>query len=199
MQSDLKSFRCCLAISTCYKTSSSVSSVSSVSSEVNSPECCLKAIPHRPWFKNGSGEDADPPSRHSRSTPIILLCILQIDSLRSPFGLPEAVFLRSDSASSRRSCFFVGGSSCLKNPLSFSACCKTSFSTPCSLTRSLPLISPFGPTFGCSISKAPPFRLWLIMLDSPPSGLFVDVFDLFVAFFHFFLCVLGRRSYRKLR
>jgi len=39
----------------------------------------------------------------------------------------------------------------------------------CSLTRSLPLGSPFGPTFGCSISKAPPFRLcalWSIPLDS---------------------------------
>ena len=97
---------------------------------------------------------------------------------------------------------------------------------PCSLTRSLPLINvdsfapahlapeglpsalsraatlaawvPFGPTFGCSSSKAPqPFRLWLNSLYSPPAGLFVDVFDLFVAFFHFFLCVLGRRPYRK--
>jgi hypothetical protein len=36
-----------------------------------------------------------------------------------------------------------------------STCCQTSISTPCSLTRSLPLISPFGPTFGCSSSKAP--------------------------------------------
>ena len=36
----------------------------------------------------------------------------------------------------------------------------------CPLTRSLPLGSPFGPTFGCSISKAPPFRLWLILLNS---------------------------------
>ena len=70
---------------------------------------------------------------------------------------------------------------------------------PCSLTRSLPLISPFGPTFGCSISKAPPFRLWLNSLYSPPPGLFVADFDLFVAFFVFFLCVLGRRSYQKLR
>jgi hypothetical protein len=32
----------------------------------------------------------------------------------------------------------------------------------CPLTRSLPLSSPSGPTFGCSISKAPPFRLWSI-------------------------------------
>ena len=38
--------------------------------------------------------------------------------------------------------------------------------SPCSLTRSLPLGSPFGPTFGCSISKAPPFRLWLNLLNS---------------------------------
>ena len=41
---------------------------------------------------------------------------------------------------------------------------QTSFfspSPPSSLTRSLPLGSPFGPTFGCSISKTPPFRLWL--------------------------------------
>ena len=36
----------------------------------------------------------------------------------------------------------------------------------CPLTRSLPLFSPFGPTFGCSFSKAPPFRLWSIPLDS---------------------------------
>ena len=36
--------------------------------------------------------------------------------------------------------------------------------SPCSLTRSLPLGSPFGPTFGCSISKTPPFRLWLMNL-----------------------------------
>jgi hypothetical protein len=43
------------------------------------------------------------------------------------------------------------------------------------------------------MSKAPPFRLWLILLDFPPAGLFVDDFDLFVAFFVFFLCVaLGR-------
>jgi hypothetical protein len=32
-----------------------------------------------------------------------------------------------------------------------------------------------------------------------PSGLFVADFDLFVAFFYFFLCVLGRRPYQKLR
>gem|GEM_PF-5945225 len=44
----------------------------------------------RPWLKNGSGEDADPPSRHSRATSIILLYILHILS------------------------------SCQKNPLSFS-------------------------------------------------------------------------------
>jgi hypothetical protein len=41
--------------------------------------------------------------------------------------------------------------------------------SPCPLTRSLPLGSPFGPTFGCSISKAPPFRLWLIPLHSVSS------------------------------
>jgi hypothetical protein len=33
------------------------------------------------------------------------------------------------------------------------------------LIRPFPLGSPFGPTFGCSISKAPPFRLWLIPLE----------------------------------
>ncbi len=36
----------------------------------------------------------------------------------------------------------------------------------CSLTRSLPLVSPFGPTCGCSISKAPLFRLWSICLQT---------------------------------
>ena len=35
------------------------------------------------------------------------------------------------------------------------------------LTRSLPLVSPFGPTFGCSISLFPKARLWL---NSPPGG-----------------------------
>jgi|GEM_PF-2381566 len=35
--------------------------------------------------------------------------------------------------------------------------------------------------------------------EKNPSGLFVDDFDLFVAFFRFFLCVLERRSYQKLR
>jgi len=41
-------------------------------------QCRLKAIPRCPLLKNGSGEDADPPSRHSRSTPLILLSILHI-------------------------------------------------------------------------------------------------------------------------
>jgi hypothetical protein len=86
-------------------------------------ELCLKAIPRRPWLKNGSGEDADPPSRHSRSTPIILLSILHILS------------------------------SCLKISFRIPLAAKPHYL--CSLTRSLPLISPVGPTFGCSSSKAP--------------------------------------------
>jgi len=60
-------------------------------------QCRLKPIPHRLWLKNGLGEDADPQGSrrtafYSRAISIILP---QIDSLRSPFGLPEAVFLRS--------------------------------------------------------------------------------------------------------
>jgi hypothetical protein len=82
------------------------------------------------WLKNGSGEDADPPGRHSRSTPIILLSILQILS------------------------------SCLKIWSRFPLAAKPHYLCP--LIRSFPLGSPFGPTFGCSISKAPPFRLWSI-------------------------------------
>ena len=83
---------------------------------VNSPRVLPERDSAPPGLKNGAGEDAAPPSNrrvafHGGGLTIILL---QIDSLRSPFGLPAAVFLRSDSALSRRSCNSVGGSSCLK-------------------------------------------------------------------------------------
>ena len=77
-------------------------------------------------------------------------------------------------ASSRRSCLFVGGSSCLKISFRIQLAAKPH-----------PL---------CSLCP-----LWLILLDSHPSGLFVDDFDLFVAFFSFFLCVSERRPYQSQR
>ena len=40
-----------------------------------------------------------------------------------------------------------------------------SLSHPCPRSR----FTPSGPTFGCSISKVPPFRLWITPCTSPPK------------------------------
>jgi len=54
----------------------------------------------------------------------------------------------------------------LGNVDSFAPAHLTPEGLPLALSRAATLAAwvPFGPTFGCSISKAPPFRLWSIPL-----------------------------------